>query len=65
MRSIAWDVYLDHVNLLTGRPEPVLIDTVWDIETDPVEVRRSLVGHDGYDPRIVVKRSQERSRRSE
>lgn len=30
------------------------IDTVYDQETDPQEVRRSLVDHDGFDPGITV-----------
>jgi hypothetical protein len=47
-RSIGWDVYLN------GK----WIDTVFDIETDPVEVKRSLVNHDGYDPGIVVKKGK-------
>ena len=45
---IAWDVYLD------GRK----IDTVFDQETDAVEVKRSLVDHDGYDPNITVKKAK-------
>lgn len=31
-----------------------LIDTVFDSETDPAEVKRSLVNHDGYDHNIRV-----------
>ena len=30
------------------------VDTVFSTETDPAEVRKSLVNHDGYDPRIIV-----------
>lgn len=48
MNSIAWDVFLN------GK----LIDTVWDQEKDPEEVRRSLINHDGYDNRIKVKKSK-------
>lgn len=31
-----------------------LIDTVFDNEKDPAEVKRSLVNHDGYDSNIRV-----------
>ena len=44
----AFDVYLN------GKK----IDTVFysdGVKVDCEEVKRSLVGHDGYDPRIVVK----------
>lgn len=34
------------------------IDTVFDNETDPHEVKRSLVNHDGYDSGITVRRSR-------
>ncbi len=44
----AWDVFLN------GKK----IDTVFDMETDPAEVKKSLVNHDGYDPEIVVKRGK-------
>lgn len=47
-RSRGWDVFLN------GE----WIDTVFDIETDPREVKRSLVNHDGYDPSIVVKKEE-------
>ena len=30
------------------------LDTGWSQDTDPQEVYRSLVNHDGYDPRIKV-----------
>ena len=47
MASIGWKV------LLNGR----WIDTVWfDSRMAADEVKRSLIEHDGYDPRIVVKR---------
>ena len=47
MPAIGWNVYL------RGK----LIDTVWfgdDMTAE--EVKRSLVNHDGYDPRIEVRR---------
>lgn len=44
--SNAFNVYLN------GK----LIDTVFYQETDPAEVRRSLINHDGYDYRIIVRR---------
>ena len=40
-----FDVYLDNK----------LIDTVFDQETDPNEVKRALIDHDNYDPNISVK----------
>ena len=45
---IAWNVYLN------GK----LIDTVFDMEKDANEVKRSLVNHDGYDSRIVVRKAR-------
>lgn len=48
----AWDVYLKP----TGGHQSRLVDTVWfDKDMDAEAVRRSLVEHDGYDPRITVK----------
>jgi len=32
------------------------INTVFDNETDPDRVKRSLINHDGYDPGIAVRR---------
>jgi hypothetical protein len=47
MKSIGWNVYL------LGR----LIDTVWfDADCDADYVYRALVEHDGYDPRIEVRK---------
>ena len=43
--AIAWDVFLNGKN----------IDTVWSTEQDAEEMKKSLVNHDNYDPRIVVK----------
>jgi hypothetical protein len=37
------------------------IDEVYFTQSDPDEVKRSLIDHDGYDSRIVVTRSVERS----
>ena len=36
------------------------IDTVFFIEgtVTPEEVKQSLINHDGYDPRIIVKRAK-------
>ena len=31
-------------------------DVVFDMDTDPKEVKRSLINHDGYDPNINVRR---------
>ena len=31
------------------------LETVFDSETSPAEVKRSLVNHDGYDPGITVR----------
>ena len=45
VRAKAYNVYLD------GR----LIDTVWFTGYTADEARRSLIDHDGYDPRIVVR----------
>lgn len=47
-KSIAWDIYLN------GK----LIDTVFDSEKDPEEVKKSLINHDGYDPGIKVKKGK-------
>ena len=44
----AWDVYLN------GK----WIDTVFDMEKDADEVKRSLINHDGYDWRIVVRKAR-------
>ena len=35
-----------------------IIDTVFDNETDRNEVKRSLIGHDGYDPSIIVRKAK-------
>lgn len=52
-RSHAWDVYFRPDCAKQAR----LVDTVWfDVDMDAEAVRRSLVEHDGYDPRITVKR---------
>ncbi len=49
-KAIAWKV------MLNGEE----IDTVFDEETDPVVVKKSLVDHDNYDPNIeVVKETRE------
>ena len=52
MKATAWDVFL------RGK----LIDTVFydDSYKTADEVRRSLIGHDGYDPAITVRRSHGR-----
>lgn len=51
MALVAFDVYLD------GKR----IDTVfYSAPTDPDDVRRSLIGHDGYDSRIEVRKSRRR-----
>lgn len=47
--ATAWDVFLNDEE----------IDTVFDDEEDPEEVKRSLVEHDGYDPNITVERASE------
>lgn len=47
-KSNAWDVYLD------GK----LIDTVYSSETDPEEMKKSLINHDGYDSGIEVKMAE-------
>jgi len=44
-RAKAYNVYLN------GK----LIDTVWFTGYTAEEARLSLINHDGYDPRIVVK----------
>ena len=44
----AWNVYLD------GK----LIDTVFATGYDAEEMRRSLINHDGYDARIVVRKAR-------
>ena len=44
MTHNAFDVYLNGNH----------VDTVFDQETDPEEVRRSLINHDGYNPDIEV-----------
>ena len=33
-----------------------LIDTVFDLASNAEDVKQSLIDHDGYDPRIVVRR---------
>ena len=43
----AYDVYLNNK----------LIDTVFDQDPDPNEVRRALIDHDNYDPNITVKKA--------
>ena len=44
----AWDIYLN------GK----WIDTVFGMEKDADEVKRSLINHDGYDWRIVVRKAR-------
>lgn len=45
MAHIGWNVYLDDE----------LIDTVfYDADCDEDYVKRGLINHDGYDPRIEV-----------
>lgn len=58
MNGRGWDVYLrvdaDDADDV-GREGPECIDTVFfDRRMSDDEVRRSLVDHDGYDPRITV-----------
>lgn len=50
--STAYDVFLK------GK----LIDTVFDSETDPAEVKRSLVDHDGFDANITVKKAKDKKK---
>lgn len=53
----AWNVWLP--NGKGGRAR--LVDTVWfDADMDAEAVRRSLIDHDGYDPRITVNVSMKR-----
>lgn len=47
----AFDVYLN------GRKIDTVFYSASATET-PADVKRSLVDHDGYDPRIVVKRAR-------
>lgn len=50
----AWDVYLNER----------LIDTVfYDADCDKDYVQRGLVNHDGYDPRIEVRRAPAQRRK--
>lgn len=51
----AYDVYLN------GE----LIDTVFDQDPDPEEVRKALIDHDGYNIDIVVKEGSIRKARGE
>jgi hypothetical protein len=44
----AWNVYLN------GR----LIDTVFANGYDAEEMRKSLISHDGYDSRIIVRKAR-------
>ena len=45
----AWNVYLN------GR----LIDTVWyNSDCDAEYIRNGLIGHDGYNPRIIVRKAR-------
>ena len=46
MPSSAFNVYKPYSHKI--------IDTVFSTETDPAEVKRSLVNHDGYDSNIRV-----------
>ena len=51
MSATAYDVYLNGKH----------IDTVFYTGYDgPEEVKKSLIDHDGYDPRIVVKKAPRR-----
>lgn len=43
----AFDVFIDDT----------WVNRVFDSETDPDEVKRSLVNHDGYSPVVLVKRA--------
>lgn len=45
---IAWNVYLN------GE----LIDTVFDTAKDAETVKKSLINHDGYDYRIIVRKAR-------
>ena len=59
MAAKAWDVFLDRRikhPCTQARVGPGLIDTVFDSSTDPEDVKRSLVDHDGYPSDIEVKR---------
>ena len=49
MKSRAWVVT---VPVRGGEAE---IDTVFAVAEDAEEVRRSLINHDGYHPRIIVR----------
>lgn len=51
MASIAHEVYIPSEK--NGRLEK--IDTVFADYADPEEMRRSLINHDGYSDKIVVK----------
>jgi ribosomal protein L37AE/L43A len=51
--SNAYDVFLN------GK----LIDTVFDSETDPAEVKKSLINHDGYDAGIKVTKAKEKKKK--
>ena len=45
----AWNVYLNNRR----------IDTVWyNTECDKDYVRNGLINHDGYDPRIIVRKAK-------
>ena len=63
MAMIAWDVFLRDDRAVADRANDWTnhywkwIDTVFDSEKDADEVKRSLINHDGYDPRIVVRRA--------
>lgn len=50
MAQFAHDVFLP-----TDLGDLEQIDTVFASYDDPDEMRRSLINHDSYDPRIVVK----------
>lgn len=56
MASIAWDVHRLCIEETSGWVScDHVIDTVWfDKDMDADEVKRSLVGHDGYPEDIVV-----------
>jgi hypothetical protein len=49
MKTIFWDVYLN------GK----LIDSVpYEKNCDKEYVKKSLIEHDGYDPRIVIRKKK-------
>lgn len=60
MSSVAWDVFQEerHEWGSSSRVQMNWVDTVFfDADCDAWYVRRSLVGHDGYDSDIQIRRS--------